>query len=458
MPTSGNNSFEGGTDGTLITAPASGGASGTAFDAIYGSAFFWKAAAALQGTMGAEVAASQFGAGQWTLSGTKVSGKMYFQPKAVPTADTFLMRVEKADGTRLFSVHANAAGKLRIDDAAGTTGTFTFAAVLDPTKYYRLEAYVVAGSTTSNGTIKVAYYIGNNTTPQETALAGTVGGVYTNTTANVGTAQTMGRIIEGKANNAPEAWWFDGIAFDTTLSDFIGVGTTTPPTVSTPPVQNQPISTPTSVSVTASSSSGTITGYAWSYLYPAGGTGAPALTGASTNTVSFTTPSTAGKLYQLQCVVTDSNGLTTTVQTEVRVPTSGDATVLPGSPTNIVGSWANVGGAATQGDALADSSASTYIESAALSATGQSERFRVQPMLLRGSLDIPVQFSIGSSGAVTAKARLYLGNTQLQEWSHTPVSTNPAVPDVFTDSVTSGNLALITDWGNLWYEPYGTSP
>lgn len=456
MPTSGNNNFEGGTDGTLVTAPASGGASGTAFDAIFGTAFTWAAAAAFQGTMGASVAASQFGAGQWTLSSTKVSGKMYFQPKAVPTADTFLMRVETAAGVRLFSVHVNALGKLRVDDAAGTTGVFTFAAVLDPTKYYRLEAYVVAGSTTSNGTIKVAYYIGNNTTPQETALVGTVGGVYTNTAANVGAAQTMGKIIEGKANNAPEAWWFDGIAFDTTLSDFIGVGTTTPPTVSTPAVQNVSISTPVTVSVTASSSSGTISSYAWSYTYPT--SGAPTLSGASTNTVTFTTPSTAGKLYQLQCVVTDSNGLTTTVQTEVRVPTSSDTTVLPGSPTNIVGTWSNVGGAATQGDALADSAAGTYIESAALSGTGQSERFRVAPMLQRSSLDIPVQFSIGSSGAVTAKARLYLGTTLIQEWSHTPTSTNPAAPDTFTDSVSGGNLLLLTDWGNLWYEPYGTSP
>lgn len=437
-----SNNFEGGTDGVAVSAANSGGASGTAFDSPWGTGFTFSAADATQGSMGASVGTSLFGAGQWTLSSVShVAVKMKFKAKATPTADTFLIRLHNSGGTRIFSVHINGAAKIRVDDASGTTGVFTFANAITSGTVYRLEAYVVCGSTNSNGTIKVGYYLGNSTSPVES--------VYLNTAANVGTGATLTSLIMGKYNNAVEAYGFDEFAYDTAATDLIGIPAGSPPTVSTPANQNVSASAPATVSVTASSGSGTITGYAWTYVYPA--SGGPTLTGASTNSISFTTGS-AGALYQLQCVVTDSNSLTTTVTTEVRVPTTGTATFLPGSPAALTGSWSNVGGASTPGDAVSDNSDTTYTESAALSASAVSERFRYQPMAARSALDLPQKFAQDTSGTTTIKFRLFEGATQRQEWTQAITTT----PTTYTFTVTSPGA--ITDWGNLYGELVATAP
>lgn len=439
-----SNNFEGGTDGVAISTANSGGASGTAFDAPYSTGFTYSAADATQGSMGASVAGSgATGGGQWNLASVAhVAAKMKFKAKATPSSDTHLMRLQNASATRLFSIHiTGTTQKIRVDDASGTTGVFTFANALTAGTYYRLEAYLVCGSTTSNGTIKVGYYLGNSTTPVES--------VYLNTAANVGTATTFTTLIMGKYSGTAEAYGFDEFAYDVSASDLIGVGSTTPPTVSTPANQNVSAASTVTASVTASSSSGVITGYAWSYVYPA--SGGPTLTGATTNTVSFTAGS-AGALYLLQCVVTDSNSVTTTVTTEVRVPTSGTATTLPGAAAATVGTWSNVGGGATAGDALADGSDTTYVESAALSATETSIRDRVQPITARSSLNLTIREQQDTGGTTTSKVRLYEGATLRQTWTLTITTAWADYPLTLTTP------AAITDWGNLYLEFAATSP
>lgn len=435
------NNFEGGTDGVAITAANSGGASGTPFNAIWGTGFNYSASDATQGVMGAGVAGSAYGAGQWSLATpTQIAIQMYFKPKAIPTSgDCYLMRLHKS-GTRLFDVHVQGTGHLRIFDASGAT-VWTATNALVANTYYRLEAFVVAGATSSTGTIKVGYYLGNSTTPVET--------VYLNTAANVGTATNFDILLVGKYNNAPEAYGFDKFSYDPAATDFIGVSTNAPPTVSTPANQNVSAGASVSESVTASSTSGTISSYAWSFTYPT--SGAPTLTGASTANASFTAGA-AGSLYVLQCVVTDSNALTTTVTTEVRVPTSGDATILSGAAAVTVGSWSNVGGAATGGDALADSSDTTYLESSSLSATSQSIRHRLAPMAARSALNLTVRLAQDTTGADTVTIRLYEGTTLRQSWT-------PTITTSFTDYVLSLTTpGAITDWGNLYLEAAATSP
>lgn len=445
MVTTASNNFEGGTNGVAVTASNSGGASGTAFDIMFGTALTYSTAAATQGTMGASVATSAIGAAGWNLANvTKCSAHMKFTISAVPTTgDMYLMRYHNSGGTRLFDVHVQGTGKLRIFDASGAT-VWTGTNVLTPSTVYRLEAYVVAGSTASNGTIKVGYYLGNSTTPVET--------VYLNTAANVGTASSFAVVYMGKYNNAVESYTFDELALDTTLSDFIGVPTASPPTVSITANQNVAANAAVSATVTASSSSGTITGYAWSVLYSS--TTSPTLTGASTTTVSLTATSdtTKGHLYILQCVVTDSNSLTTTVTTEVRVPCSGDVTTLPGVSASTSGSWSNVGGAASGGDALADNSDTTYVESSALSATEQSIRYRLAPMTARSSLTLTVRLEQDTSGSTTAKVRLFEGSTQRQQWTQ-------AITTAFNDYALSlTSPGAVADWGNLYLEAAATSP
>ncbi|MGN6760517.1 MAG: hypothetical protein ACTHJI_04200 [Leifsonia sp.] len=442
------NNFEGGTDGVALTNINSGGASGTPFDAIFGTGAVYTSSSPIQGSMSMRVPVNTFGAGVYTLSNVShVAAKIKFRATTVGTTDLHIIRLHGGSNVRYFSVHQNALGKLRVDDATGTTGVFTFANALTAGTVYRLEVYVVAGSTTSNGTIKVAYYLGNSTTPVETAY-------FANGSANVGAGITFNQLYGGKYSQTPEEWVFDELYYDTAASDFIGVTAGPPPTVSTPANQNVTASASVTASVTASSTSGTISSYAWSVIYSS--TTSPTLTGASTNIVSFTATSdtTKGHLYILQCVVTDSNSLTTTITTEVRVPTTVDAAVLPGAGSNTVGSaWSNVGGAATAGDALADSSDTTYVESPALTTSAESTRYRLAPMVARNPLTINARSESDNGGTLTGKVRLYEGTTMRQEW------TLATVTNAWADNALSVTTpGAISDWGNLYLEAVGTTP
>lgn len=436
------NNFEGGTNNVAVSGANSGGASGTAFTTVFGAGLTYKTASAYEGSMGAQTGSGTFGAAQNTISTNTLAVKMWFKTNTSPsvTNDVPLIRVH-AGATRLFSVHMNTIGKLRVSDATGTSGVNTFATVIPANTWFRLEIYVVAGSTTSNGVIKAAYYLGNSTTPVDT--------LYSNTAANIGTAQTFTTLYIGKYATATEVYDFDAFSWDTAATDLIGMAAGTAPTVSTPANQNVSAAASVNVAVTASGNGGTIASYLWSYVYPA--SGGPTLSNSTTNTVSFTAGS-AGALYKLQCLVTDSNALTTTVYTEVRVPTSGDAVPLSDAATTSTGSWSNVGGAANGGAAIGDSSDSTYVESATLSASAVSTRYRLQPMTARSAMNVTARLAQDTSGSTTIKVRLFEGSTQLQEWTQA-ITTSFAN---YTLAVTTPGA--ITDWGNLYLEFVGTAP
>ena len=216
------NSFEGGTNGTAITAGPgnSGGLSGTPFDAIYGTSFTFSSAAGdfMSGSKGAVIAASGFGGGQWNLSSApQCAANIGFNMKASATGDAFLCRLEDGTG-RIFSVHVNAAGKLRVDDATGTApGVFTFANALTPGQFYFVRLFTVPGAGTSDGVISVAYYVGTSQTPAETQ--------FTTTTANlvgsVGSQRsyTIGRL--GKLTASAEAYAVDQFGMDPTATGYM---------------------------------------------------------------------------------------------------------------------------------------------------------------------------------------------------------------------------------------------
>ncbi len=444
------NSAEGGTDGVAVSVANSGGASGDAFSNVFGTGFTYSAADAMKGTMGWKVAANAFGAGEYDLPNvTQLAFQIRIKQKALATSDCHFIRVANS-GTRIFSLHIVAPGtqasRVRIDDATGTAGVYTFPTTPahDNSQYYRIEGFIVLGSATNNGRIKVGIFAGESTTPFDT--------IYDVSNANLGAGLTANQLYGGKYSQTAEEYAFDGFYYDTAATDFIGIAAGPPPTVSTPAIQNVAAGAAVSVGVTASSSSSTIASYAWSYVYPT--SGGPALSNANTNTVSFTA-GTAGNLYMLQCVVTDGNGLTTTVQTEVRVPTSGDASLLAGGSVANVGTWSNVGGAATPGQAVSDSNDGTYIESAVLTATETSVRYRVVPMTARSTFVCTVRLETDTTGSVTPKIRVFEGNTQRQAF----VSLSPAVNSSWQDYVVSLTTpSAITDWGNIYLEFAGTSP
>ncbi|MFT4282372.1 hypothetical protein [Microbacterium sp.] len=210
------NTHDGGTADTAITVANSGGASGTAFSAIGGTGSpTYKAAAAMHGALGwqtgATAAAEYFTSDVTAAAG--VAARVYFRLDALPGTDFHLLRFMNGS-TRLVSWHVNAANKLRLSDASGTSGVWTAANALLANTWYRLELYAKPGTTSSNGVIKGAYYLGDSTTPVET--------IYSSTTANVGTSTTIDKIQRGKITATATAAKFDSHAWDDNASDLIG--------------------------------------------------------------------------------------------------------------------------------------------------------------------------------------------------------------------------------------------
>jgi epidermal growth factor receptor substrate 15 len=225
------------------------------------------------------------------------------------------------------------------------------------------------------------------------------------------------------------------------------------PTATITANQNVAASASVSATMTASDSDGTIASYSWTgtrYSTTAEPT-AITLTGATTATASYTASASTGVLDVLTCVATDNGGLTVTKTTEVRVPTTGDITTLRGPGTG--GTWTNTGGAASEGAAIADASNTTYLESPVLTTTETTKRLRLAPAASRVALTLTTTVSQDVAGTISAKVRLFEGSTLRQESALT--TTTSAADQVF--SITSGAIAAVTDWGNLYLEWAGTA-
>jgi hypothetical protein len=214
------NTFEGGSVGTTISSGNSGGASGDAFDQVSigaGSGIVFDNAQVAHGSKSAKItpAAGVSDVLLWSLSTNRVAARASFYLTALPTADLWLMSAYSS-GVRVATFHINAAGKLRVDDASGTTGVWTSAATMPLNQEVRCEHFLIAGSSSSNGTHKFAFYLGDSTTPVET--------VYLSTAANIGAGLTITDYRIGKINTGPyaTAFWVDDPAVNDAATDFIG--------------------------------------------------------------------------------------------------------------------------------------------------------------------------------------------------------------------------------------------
>jgi hypothetical protein len=139
---------------------------------------------------------------------------------------------------------------------------------------------------------------------------------------------------------------------------------------------------------------------------------------------------------------TDDDGGVGSAVAEVRVPTTGAGTSNPAAmdATAKVGTWTKVGGSATEGAALADSSDSTYMESAAISGTSQEITVRILPRNALASGSILVRLST-DTGTATATVRLRRGTTVIQEWTQAVTATPTDYTFTLNGSaVTAANL------------------
>lgn len=438
--------FENG-DGTTLTSTAGAGQivaddAAVAAQAIFGTGtgtFIARASHARLGTCSAEVAAAAGASGQMRLpfpASHDVGVVNFYHFAAAGPGTNAMIASWRTGAGPVFRVGVGGAAntKIVIQDAAPTivgtsTGSITF------NQLNRWE--VVYDRTAGNVTVNV-YSLDTTSSPMAT---------LTVTGQSIGSASYVNLDV-GNPTAVANAWtqYFDVVRMDTGRTTEIGPPINADPTVDAGANQTVAAGATVNLSASASDTDGTIASHAWTFDYPT--SGAPSLTGGSTATPSFTAGA-AGSLYVLRDTVTDSGGATASDTVEVRVPTAGTLTPLPDYPTITVGAWSNVGGAASEGAALADASDTTYLEGPTASGTEASKRVRLTPSTTRSGMTITARIAQSVSGSMTVTARLYEGTTLRETFGS--VSSSTTITDrVLT--VASGTLSAISDPGNLWLE------
>jgi hypothetical protein len=432
--------FEGGTNGAAVTT------SNTIFDAIVAGFTFdnsWKA----HGNLSVKLDATT-GTGRYlrkNISGTAISLSVHINLAGASAADERLVVLTDSGGTTIAYLVANGSGKLRIG-CTGNSAVWTANNAYATNTNIRVDLYVVAGSTTSNGIMKVGVFNGDSSSP----ISGESISTYTNLNIGGGGA-TFGQLRVGKCSGTLAAnAWFDDVRWDLAAGDLLGPVANTPPTVSLTGNQNLAAAVTATVAVTAADTDGTIASYA-AAVDTANSTHNPTLTGATTSSVSFTTPS-APALVTIAETVTDNGGATASATTEVRVPVSGSTDTKPINVTPITtGSWSNVGGAANAAAALGDASDATYLQSDPLTTTPQLYRTRTGPSTARGTVTVTVRMWV-DVGTANAAVKVYEGTTLRASFTQGIDATPTDYPFPLSDP----QVASVSDWGAVWVQVEGS--
>lgn len=441
------------TDGTTIS--GNPGNSGSSAASLGGGTTTFRTAMAAHGSFGMQVAnvsgSSCYrryplasAATTWQFSGVVTL------PASAPPANTDLVGFPNSSGVARAGVYVNAAGNLVAWDV-GSAHTLTLATPADGLSWggkYRISIQMTGGSTTASAvTAKVYSGSGGSWTTQ-------IGTTKTASNWNTGTDQVIGCDV-GVCNSVAAALvvgWDDLQMNDgsgSEIGDYAPVNL--PPDVTAGPTQTVSTGATVTLAFTASDTDGTISSRATTFTYRTSGSD-PTVTGGTTDSPTFPA-GTAPQRYVVRHTATDNLGATGYAETEVRVPVSGSTAVSPEPADGTgVGSWTNVGGASTEGAALADASDSTYVESAAVTGVEQTRRWRLFPSQTRATGTITIKVSQDVAGAITAKARLYEGSTMRQEWTLTTTTT----PTDQVLTLSAPTIAAITDWGNLYLEASAT--
>jgi hypothetical protein len=225
-----SNSFEGGTAGSAITAASSGGASGTAFDALVGGVTgvpTYDASHPMHGGLSfmcnftGVAGATQLA---WTgLNRATLWGRFYLLFAAWPNVSSRqvqIMDTAVAQGSALI-VGSN--GKIAFRSAANTQITASLSTtVLNPLVQYRIEWAVTTGAGT--GTCEWHLFLGDSPDPIERNLQ----------TGQTFTANNFDAVRYGQANDAAiYQFWIDDPAVD-------AIGFPGPSTIPYPAIQTWP--------------------------------------------------------------------------------------------------------------------------------------------------------------------------------------------------------------------------
>ena len=419
-------SFPNGVDGDTLTAPLAG-ADTVNFSGV---ATLENDHPLNPGGLGARLYSDVSGH-QWFakegLSSTSYAVDFYiYIPTAAPNVSvtTYFMWAGASSSLRSAGIQMVAARQLRIN-TSDVTPSWT-SGVLPLDTMIRVSAFVTCSATT--GTVRLAWYLGSNTTPQEDS--GTITGL--NTQANIDRI----RIGPKAATTAGTTeMWIASWAYDPVATGLLA-----------------PAAGPVALAVdagddqTAEVGEGTLLGaditggtvpytVAWTVESGAG------TFDDSTSATTVFTPTSAGT-HVLRVTATDS--VLATEFDDVTI-TATDAL----SPTAASG-WTSVeGGAVDRLDAVTDSSATTYVQTAA---NPTSEVLTLTlPAVLPPAADLTCQVTLSVGvGAATVTPRLYrpAGTTLVSTASAIDVTTSITeyVVTFSAADITTAALDPTSDW------------
>lgn len=227
------NTFEGQTSGTALTAGNSGGGSGTAFDTVSltagGTAAFSNAqvqsghgtnslvyAAAASGD-NVDIRATSFTANQ------VLAVRAYFRFASVaPSASVYPIQVRTAGGTIIGSLGLSSNGRLYATATSSNTtiaATFVAGAAVTANTWYRVEAiWTINASVQAQSRLQYAFYPGDSGTATWTYDSGN--------TIDFGTTSAIGQVRFGKNLTTP-TWtgsqYMDSVAWEEGRTTFIGI-------------------------------------------------------------------------------------------------------------------------------------------------------------------------------------------------------------------------------------------
>lgn len=380
--------------------------------------------------------------GQQTInSTTTLSVRFFLRITSAPSGNVWIVNFLNAASQRM-AVEITTTNALRIRDDA-QSNIYTSGNLSTGTDY-RVEFFSTANATT--GSCRLTVYSGNTMTVVQDS------GLLTN--RNTGDLYDTFR-LGSKTSTATVTLTIalDNWAYDDTQAAYVGP-------FGTPPVANagadQTVAAGTvNLSGTATDSDGTVTSTVWTFDYAS--SGPPSFTGGTTLTPSFTAGALP-QLYIIRLTVTDNDAFTHFDTMEVRVNVAGatEMRTIPGAGTG-AGTWSNVGGAGSEGEALSDASDTTYVQSGTLSGTGQLRRWRLFPSDIKATGSIALRMAT-DTGTGNVIVRLYQGvgaGTLRQSFS--PQAINTTITD-YNFALSAGTVTAIgNDWGNLFVEVEVTS-
>lgn len=307
------NTAEGGSAGVTVTTGNSGAGSGDAFGQITTAGaptYVFSNTTASHDVLSYSISGISGDTAKFYMyngGGSNAALRCYIYLSVLPAMSQQLFALQNTSFSFAAVVAINAANKLIVQDAGGTT-LYTTTTALNSGVWYRVEMQAVVGATTSTGSLDFQYYTGDSMTADGSYASGA--------TVNTGTASIIRGVFGKLTSSAALNAYFDSFGYDDTtaspLGPYSGASNTAPTAYSgTNQIGVEPYTTIT-LTATDSDVDGTVVSRQWQQL---SGTSV-ALSGANSVTCTFTAPGTLlGDTLTFGYTATDNQGANSTEST-----------------------------------------------------------------------------------------------------------------------------------------------